>query len=134
MDLNDTGIFRLMTEKMAWHNQRQGVLAANIANADTPDYRPNDLLTFDFKKELRAAQGPTLAKTAAGHIDDPGEQKGPFESDAQRRVYETAPDGNGVILEEQMMKIGQNNLDYQTVTNLYRKQVGLLRTALQAPR
>ena len=33
-----------------------------------------------------------------------------------------------------MMKVGQNAMEYQTVTNLYRKQVGMLKTAMSPPR
>lgn len=134
MDLKDTGLFRLMSDKMAWHNQRQQVLSQNIANADTPGFRPHDLAAFDFKKQLRASTQMQLAGSQGGHLNGTLPDKGGFKSDAERSPYETSPDGNAVVLEEQMLKVGQNAIDYQTVTNLYRKQVGMLRTAMTAPR
>ena len=49
-----------------------------------------------------------------------------------RRVdgYETAPAGNAVVLDEQMGKLAETQLDYELTTNLYRRQVGMLKTAL----
>lgn len=134
MDLKDSGIFRLMSDKMAWHNQRQEVLAKNISNADTPNFRPHDLVEFDFKKELRASTRMPMAVTQAGHMKGSLPEKGPFKDGVERSPYETSPDGNAVVLEEQMLKVGQNSMEYQTVTNLYRKQVGMLKTAMQPPR
>jgi flagellar basal-body rod protein FlgB len=134
MDLGDTGLFRLMNDKMAWHNQRQEVLSQNVANADTPHYQASDLTAFDFKKQLRSHQQMSLAGSGSGHLAGTLPMKGPFDAAKERTPYETSPDGNGVVLEEQMLKVGQNALEYQTVTNLYRKQVGMLRTAMTAPR
>ena len=44
--------------------------------------------------------------------------------------YETAPSGNAVVLDEQMGKLAETQLDYELTTNLYRRQVGLIKTAL----
>ena len=44
--------------------------------------------------------------------------------------YEVTPDANSVVLEEQMMKVTENQMDYQTVASLYTKGLGLIRTAL----
>lgn len=128
MDMNNIGLFRLMTEKMAWHNQRQEILARNVANADTPGYRPRDLVAFDFKRELRDQGGIDLAGTRAGHISVTRDGAG-FRDD-KARSWETAPAGNAVVLEEQMLMVGRNAVDYQTLLNIYRKQVGMLRTAI----
>ena len=48
----------------------------------------------------------------------------------QKKTYETKPDGNGVVLEEQMVKSAQNTMDYNLMTTLYEKNVGLIRTAI----
>ncbi len=134
MDLKDSGIFRLMSDKMAWHNQRQEVLSKNISNADTPEFRPHDLVQFDFKKQLRETARMPLAGGENGHLSGTIVSKTGFKDGQERNPYETAPAGNAVVLEEQMMKVGQNAMEYQTVTNLYRKQVGMLKTAMTPPR
>ncbi|MBT7747468.1 MAG: flagellar basal-body rod protein FlgB, partial [Alphaproteobacteria bacterium] len=48
----------------------------------------------------------------------------------QKDVYETSPDGNSVVLEQQLMKVTETKMDYELMTNLYRKHMGMLRTAL----
>jgi len=48
----------------------------------------------------------------------------------QHAPYETSPDGNAVILEEQTAKAGRTALDHQLASNIYRKYVGMIKTAL----
>ena len=43
MDPSDIGLFRLAEKRLNWIEQRQQVLAQNIANASTPDYKARDL-------------------------------------------------------------------------------------------
>lgn len=135
VDLGKVGLFRLMTEKMAWHGQRQAVLAQNVANADTPEYQPRDLKAFTFKTDTDFPIPLPMAATASGHqagtLAPAG--AGPFRDGKSRTVYETAPDGNAVVLEEQALKVGQNAGDFQAVTNLYRKQLGMIRLAIGRP-
>lgn len=130
MDLSKIGIFRLMREKMNWHGQRQEVLSQNVANADTPGYAPRELVQFDFRKEMRNAARMELAATSPQHMSGTIPPGGTFKEEKPRNVYETSPDGNKVVLEEQMMKLGQNAVDYQTITGIYRKQLAMLKTAI----
>jgi flagellar basal-body rod protein FlgB len=51
--------------------------------------------------------------------------------DAKQKItYEVAPAGNAVIIEEQMVKANETNMEYTLLTNLMRKQSGMIRTAL----
>lgn len=50
MDMNKLPIFAMVTQRMAWLTKRQEVPAQNIANADTPGYRPRDLTAQSFRK------------------------------------------------------------------------------------
>lgn len=133
MDLRQIGLFKLMTDKMDWHGQRNQVLSDNIANADTPDYQARDLRAFDFKKQLRQTSQLQPVASSPGHLTGTLPLRGSFQ-DEGKQPYETSPDGNGVVLEEQLFKVGQNSMEYQTVLNLYRKQVGMLRTAMTPSR
>ncbi len=129
-------LFHLMSARLAWLGQRQVVLGENVANADTPDYRPRDLRGADFARLARdsAAQAGRLAMTRTDPADlapAAGVRIGLAARPAES-VYETTPNGNAVILEEQMAKAGQTALDYQLTSNLYRKYLGMLRIALGA--
>ena len=46
MDLSSMGVFKLMAKKMDWLTQRQEVLAQNVANVDTPKFKPDDSIDF----------------------------------------------------------------------------------------
>ena len=131
MDLGGTGLFRLMKGKLDWLTERQQVLAQNIANSDTPHYRPSDLTGFSFDRALGQTRQLAPARTAVGHMTGSTQAQGnDVQKDKPRHNYEAAPDGNSVIMEEQMIKVADTGMTYQLVTNLYRKHVGLMRTAI----
>ena len=125
-------LFNVMTRRMAWLGQRQQVLAQNIANADTPNYVPFDLKDGQFAKLLAPRLQPVqLAATQPGHIAKAPPAGGDvYRSKEQDEVYETSPSGNAVNLEEQLVKVQETQMDYQTMTNLYRKHMNMIRTAL----
>lgn len=130
MDMNKLGLFRLMTGKMDWLTQRQQVVAQNIANADTPGFRPSDLEPFSFSSALRRTRRLPPVQTAPSHLAGTLGGAGELRQEKERKPYEVSPDGNGVVLEEQLMKISQTGVDYNLVTNLYRKNMGLIRSAI----
>jgi flagellar basal-body rod protein FlgB len=130
MELENLGLFKLMARRMGWLTQRQEVLSHNIANADTPNFKPEDMKPFSFENAMSDASRIEMAATAAGHL------KGnrPALADRARRErtpYETTPDGNAVVLEEQMLKVGQTSQLYDTVLNLYKKQLSMIQTAVR---
>ena len=127
-------LFRLLSARMSWLGQRQGVLAQNIANADTPDYRPRDLREKDFQKLAMGYAGrPTrlpIARTTESHLLGKASATLGLAGEFQRTPYETAPDGNAVVLEEQAAKAGKTALDHQLASNVYKKYVGMIKIAL----
>ena len=129
-----TALFQLISARMSWLSQRQVVLSQNIANADTPDYQPKDLRVADFTRLVEGfADRPgklTLAQTAPAHLEGAPAARVGLAGHAQRTVYEVAPDGNAVVLEEQSAKAAETALDYQLTSNLYRKYLGMVRIAL----
>jgi flagellar basal-body rod protein FlgB len=132
MDLKNIALFQAMGAKMDYLSTRQGVLAQNIANADTPEYRPRDLSEVDFGAVLKNVTGSKkirMEKTAPGHIMPGGNINDPKNRDV-KVTYEVAPADNAVIIEEQMIKASQTTMDYNLLTNLMRKNVGMIQTAL----
>lgn len=129
MDLNGLTVFQQMQEKMHWLSTRQSILSQNVANADTPGYVPRDLKAFTFSKALDEANGGsiTLAATQPGHIGFGA--KAELRATRDKTVVETNPSGNSVSLEDQLTKVADTGMDYQLLTNLYRKQVSLIKTA-----
>ena len=129
MQIGGLNLFQAFTDKMRWHQERQGVLSENIANADTPGYIERDLKAFSFGDELRSAATLTTRATSPMHIAvTSGGSAARF--GAESAPFEVTPSGNGVTLEDEMMKVAGNDMDYQAVTALYVRSVRLLKVAL----
>lgn len=125
-------IFEAIAKRMVWLGQRQQVLAQNIANSDTPGYVPQDLKQGPFERVLERSVAPVRpAATHAKHMAGAAARSArPAESADQRERFETAPSGNAVVLDEQLIKVAETQMDYQTMTNLYRKHAQMIRAAL----
>jgi flagellar basal-body rod protein FlgB len=126
-------LFDLISARAAWLGQRQAVLGQNVANADTPGSRPRDLEPAGFAG-LRGGQSARLqpARTAPLHQAVAGPEPGAFR-DRPDREFEATPSGNGVQLPDQMRKMATTELDHQLTTSLYRRYVGMVRTAIGIP-
>ncbi|HBR69875.1 MAG TPA: flagellar basal body rod protein FlgB [Rhodospirillaceae bacterium] len=134
MTTENLALFKALGAKMDYLNMRQRIIAQNISNADTPKYKPQDLLPVDFGKVLKdvTAQGTqsvSLETTKPNHMPPPNDIPEAQER-KQKEVYEVAPVGNAVIMEEQLINSNQTIADYNLMTSLYQKNVGLIRTAL----
>jgi flagellar basal-body rod protein FlgB len=109
------------------------VLAENVANSDTPSYRAHDLTPLKFEAPAQGSPATVstvaLSRTEDGHIAGFGSATSPFRSQA-KGDYETRPTGNAVNLEDQMMKVAANNMDYQAATAVYTRSLRLIKTAL----
>ncbi|WP_299391266.1 flagellar basal body rod protein FlgB [Pelagibius sp.] len=126
------GLFSLLAKRMDWLGQRQKVLAQNIANADTPKFVPHDLKAQEFRRLIERQAMPMLRPeaTQAGHIQT-SSLGDSHRSTEQKERYETAPSGNAVVIEEQLVKVAQTQSDFNAITNLYRKQVAMMKMALR---
>ena len=128
-------IFTAVARRMDWLGQRQTVLAQNVANADTPHYKPQDLTERSFLQAVRSSGSQSAPKkTHAHHIDtamngaqDPRQRE-------QKERYETAPSGNAVVLEEQLVQVQESQMQYAALTSLYSKQMSFFRLALTGQR
>ena len=136
MDLNSLKLFKMAMTRMDWAAQRQKVLSQNVANADTPNYRPHDLKPFSFEAQVKAAASSAgvQAMTQPGHMQAPNARRSLSGSKPIRAAdSETTMDGNGVVLEEEMMKMTDARMNYDAAIGFYQKSLGMLRTAIRAP-
>ncbi|MEJ7603808.1 MAG: flagellar basal body protein [Kofleriaceae bacterium] len=106
---------------LTYHRERHAVLAGNIANLDTPGFKPLDL-----------ARSPSDS-TAVQATTDPA-HIALADSNASPRPFEDAgalqgPDGNAVALERELAKIDANRTRYATTTELVSRRLALLRYA-----
>lgn len=129
MDFTDIPIFKVMGSKLGYLSERQSVIAQNIANADTPGYRAQDLEKADFSKAL-SSQQLAMRKTNEKHLDGAKTAAGNYHVINRDSTYELNPTGNNVSIEEEMSKVAENQAEYQKVLNLYSKSTNMFKTAI----
>jgi flagellar basal-body rod protein FlgB len=122
---------------LSLRSQRQEVLASNIANADTPNYKARDI---DFTNALQGAlsratqpQGP-LKTTAPAHIAE-GPLDGKTLPDGTpvlyRNVVQGAVDGNTVDMDTERTQFADNALRYEAGITMINHQIHNLLAAIQ---
>jgi len=148
MDANNLPLLGALKSKMGWLNQRQKVVSENVANAQTPGFRPHDLKAQDFQTLLKharaiqtggAGQGTGsdvskvgLMRTQGAHIGSQVSNNG----GAAREVAldsETTLDGNAVVLEEQMVKMAESRMQFEAAVAFYTKSLAMVRMASRRP-
>jgi flagellar basal-body rod protein FlgB len=133
MAIADIPILSMLRTRLDWAQARQRVLAENVANSDTPKYRAHDIAPLKFEETPLAGRGTvsavSLTRTADSHLAGVGLSQSPYRS-ANARDFEVRPAGNAVNLEEEMMKVAANQMDFQTATALYTRSLNLIKTAL----
>jgi len=126
MDAKHIGLFDLAEHRLAWANQRQAVLAQNIANANTPGYKPHDVVPFT--KALATVQSVAPERTQPTHLAGTLAVAAPNEV-IDRSHMHTA-DGNAVSLDEQLVKLADTETTHSFVASIYRSYLGMFNTAL----
>lgn len=126
-------------QSMKHLSERQRVISENIANGETPGFKARTVSAPDFSS-LVEAHGGTGGKPRVGRPSvqissgmasmgaRPPQAGGGVMLDSD--ITEVKPDGNNVTLEDQLLKMGEVQSDFALMTNLYRKQIGLLKLAI----
>lgn len=130
MDTTKTDINKMLAAQMKYMSQRQGVLAHNIANIDTPGYKSEDLKKVDFSKMVAQQGRLELAATSSQHLG--GTLAGGsavYSTRDDRNTFESKPNQNNVVLEDQMGKISDTNAQFQLSSTMLRKFTSLYRKA-----
>jgi len=131
MGFNTLTLFGMAKNRLNWLTQRQEVLAQNIANSDTPKYRPSDLKPYDFKQLVRRENMQLTLKTSnPKHLHGIKHSVSDYSSDVERKPFETSPNGNAVILEEQMAKVSETQVNHRFITQIYKKNLMMIKLAL----
>ena len=129
MDITRLPLFGMIARRMDWLSHRQTVLSQNVANADTPNYQPRDLKAIDFKAEMRKQTSRLTAATTSTSHQTSRMIAGPDRED-KPRSSETTLSGNSVQMDSELMKVADTAMDYQMTTNIYRRQLAMLRSAI----
>ena len=123
MDVSTTDLFGLAERKLGWLEDRQRVLAQNVANADTPNYQSKDEQPFG---NALSAFTITPVQTNPMHLSTANAMSGVITVRGSGR----SPDGNQVSIETEMTKVADTDNQQRFVTNLYSKYMAMFATAL----
>ena len=126
MDPTRIGLFDLAERRLAWADRRQAVLAQNVANTNTPGFKPRDLKPFTATLDNVHTVVP--ARTRSNHLAGTAAVLAPDE--VVDRTAAQSPDGNAVGLEDQLVKVADTETTHSLVTTIYRKYLGMFSMAL----
>ena len=121
-----SGAFGISERALGVRSQRLEVLSRNIANADTPNYKAEEL---DFKAMLKETSREYIAATHAKHYAALEEQ--PDDGKRFRVPFNSSFDGNTVEISVEQAQFGQAAADYQTTLNFLENRIGGIRKALK---
>ena len=99
---------------------RQEAIASNIANAETPGYRRLDLAP-DFAEQLKS-------HVRAGDIDRAAEMRPKLTEDTHARTVR--PDGNTVEIENELLAMNRNSVEYEFLTEVVSRNIKQLKLAI----
>jgi flagellar basal-body rod protein FlgB len=115
-----------MAQSMASHaGARMGLIAQNVANADTPGFKAMDLPSF--AEAYREADPAALRQTRVGHL---GGMEAETLIQPRRSGGAEAPNGNSVSLEEEMVKAASARQDHDVALAIYRNTSDIIRASL----
>lgn len=123
---SDLNVFKTAYAMATHAGQRQSVIARNMANADTPGYQPRDIETFQIAFE-NSRREVAMTATRAGHLNGAAAAQPWAEFDA---APSGDPNGNGVSLEEEMLKAVEVKRQHDRALAIYKSSIGILRTSL----
>lgn len=127
-DINS--IFATHAKSLALGSQRIGLLAANIANADTPNYLARDI---DFKAAMQAEQDQrvSMQATTAGHIRGAGGNRAEV---LYRQPDQASEDGNTVDAQQEKATVAETALRYQASLTFLNMRIRGLKLAITGSR
>ncbi|WPY00557.1 Flagellar basal body rod protein FlgB [Candidatus Trichorickettsia mobilis] len=109
------------------------ILANNVANINTPGYKANEVATPQKSEDLQnvaKSRKLRLTTTSNKHLAGYNQQDNNFAVNKLRDPDELKPNGNNVSLSQQLTKISQNQINYDTALQAYKSSSGLITSVL----
>ena len=128
--MSHIGLLDGLAAQMKYLNKREQVLSENIANADTAGYHSRDLTAPNFSQILGEMSNGTIARptvSATSRMSELGSSVGVGNGRVvQVKGGEEKSNGNNVVMEDELLKMGSIKQDYSAAASLYKKSIGLL--------
>ena len=118
---------QFLGQALTLRGARQGLLTSNIANAETPDYSAKDLpFQQIMRQQLGGASTVSVQKTHPQHFPAPGSALG--KESGLPWSLETV--SSGVQIDQEMTKLAENNLQYQSAVQALNKKLETLKLVI----
>lgn len=128
MALNLDSYFGIHAKSLVGRDQRSSILANNIANANTPNYKAQDINFNEFLAAQMASTAQQMDVTVPNHISSSAD----INANLQYRVpSQTALDGNTVDKDMEIMQFARNSLGYQASLNFLNNKIKTMMLALK---
>jgi flagellar basal-body rod protein FlgB len=116
LSITDLPLFSMLRTRMQWHQERQRVLAQNVANSDTRDFQPRDLAPLRFEQSGSGTAAMTLRRPEGIQTAYAAGSMSGLKAGASRGF--------------EMLKVAANQMDFQAASSLYTKSLGLIKIAI----
>jgi flagellar basal-body rod protein FlgB len=129
MPINSLSLLSMLKTHMHWQQARQKVLAEDVANADTPGFRPRDLKPLSFQPGHGPGAVARLVETDPRHLQGDGDA-GLADGGGDQGPFPTVTQASGTTsLEDELMQVSSNATDFQLAASLYSEGLSLVRAA-----
>ena len=134
MRLDNIPLFDAIRGRLGWLEERQRVIAQNVANADTPGFAARDLRAPDdfAHAMMQQSQGVGMMRTSTAHMAIQPQRAVNYAS-MPAPDSETTLDGNSVVVEEQMLRMAESRMAHDAAIGFYQKSLNMLRMAARKP-
>lgn len=114
----NTDIFSRLSGRLTYLNARHDVMVQNIANLETPDYKSKDVEFQGYVDDQLSEAERNLQTSFTPKMSEIN-----IKADAK-------PNGNTVSIEEQMAKMADNSVEYMVASEIFKKNLSLLKFSL----
>lgn len=121
-------LFDLATRHAQWLSTRQATIAGNIANADTPGFKAQDVEPFT---EVLEKTQLAMAATAPRHLGVGGTMSDAAEM-TKGESWAVKESGNSVTLEAELLKAGEVDREFSLNTSIQKSFYRLLMMSVKA--
>jgi flagellar basal-body rod protein FlgB len=125
-------VMQVVKKRLNYLVERQNVIAQNISNANTPQYRTKDVQKPDFGDMLTQQNKLRMKVTSSGHLPIGGTNSFKHTITEDRWNGDLTPMGNNVVLEEQIMKQAETGQQYNETIKIYNKVQNMLKKSIEA--
>ena len=128
----------LLSAALDYRSMRQDMIASNIANADTPNYKPRDIRFEDAlaAKKAEIFNTPShqlkLAKTDAKHIEPKAQKDLTKPTLFYRDGHQARNDGNSVDIDVETTEMSKNSIMFNAIVQAKKKDAAIFKSVIEA--